>query len=300
MINYEPREWRHHLFDLKGSMIREITCRLVTCVLWALAVSVAHHALFVPHGLSLAMPETAHSLVGVALGLLLVFRTNSSYDRFWEGRKQWGAIVNESRNMGRSASVYLASAPDLIRPILLWTSAFSWATMYRLRGKAQLGAIASDLPPEEVNAVLATNHTPLAVAGCITRRLAEARRRGVISDHLLVALDQNVQLLVDYMGACERIRNTRIPFAYMVHLRRALILYCFTLPFALLGRFGWGSSFAVLFVAYVLYGIEEIGVEIEDPFGEDVNDLPVAEFCAAIEGTLRGIAAAGEDGSPPA
>jgi putative membrane protein len=300
MVDYDPRDWRHHLFDIKGSMIREITCRLLTCVLWALAVSVVHHLLLVPYGLSLAIPETAHSLVGVALGLLLVFRTNASYDRFWEGRKQWGAIVNESRNLGRAASVHLASAPDLIRPILLWTCAFSWSTMYRLRGKASLGPIAADLPADEVAPVLAANHPPLAVACRITRHLVEARRRGAISDHLLVALDQNVQLLVDFMGACERIRNTRIPFAYMVHLRRALILYCFTLPFALLGRFGWGSSFAVLFVAYVLYGIEEIGVEIEDPFGEDANDLPAAQFCAAIEATLRGIVDPGEIQSPSA
>jgi putative membrane protein len=299
MVNYDPHDWYNHLFDIQGSMIREITGRLLTCVLWAMAVVAVHHYFFAPRGLSLAMPETAHSLVGVALGLLLVFRTNASYDRFWEGRKQWGAIVNESRNMARSASVYLATAPDLIGPLLLWTSAFSWATMYRLRGKAQLGANASALPAEDVRTVLAANHPPLAVARRITQQLAEAHRRGAISDYVLISLDQNVQLLIDYMGACERIRNTRIPYAYMVHLRRALILYCFTLPFALLDRFGWGTSFAVLLVAYVLYGIEEIGVEIEDPFGEDTNDLPLEQFCATIEENLRGMADAQEKGAPP-
>jgi putative membrane protein len=235
-------------------------------------------------------PETAHSLVGVALGLLLVFRTNASYDRFWEGRKQWGAMVNESRNLARSASVHLAAAPDLVRPLLMWTSVFAWATMHRLRGRSELGAIAAQLPPAEVLAVKAEGHGPLAVSRRMTALIAEARRRGLISDYVLISIDRNVQLLIDYMGACERIRNTRIPYAYMVHLRRALILYCYTLPFALLDRFGWGTIVAVLLIAYTLFGIEEIGVEIEDPFGEDLNDLPLDRICETIEGDLKNTA----------
>jgi putative membrane protein len=312
MINYDPHDWRSHLFDIQGSMVREIIGRVLTCVLWACFIVAVERYVLVPRGLSLAIPETAHSLVGVALGLLLVFRTNASYDRFWDGRKQWGAIVNESRNLARGASIYLAAAPDLVRPLLVWTSVFSWSTMLRLRGKTpqgaialfgtqsaetlpsvagvfELGAIAARMPAGEVRAVLAENHVPLAVARQITRLLSEARRRGAISDYVMIALDQNVQSLIDYMGACERIRNTRIPFAYMVHLRRALILYCFTLPFALVERFGWLTSLAVLLVAYVLYGIEEIGVEIEDPFGNDENDLPLEQFCETIEGNLMGV-----------
>jgi ion channel-forming bestrophin family protein len=313
MINYDPHDWRSHLCDIQGSMIREIIGRVLTCVLWAFLVVAIEEYFLVPRRLSLAIPETAHSLVGVALGLLLVFRTNASYDRFWEGRKQWGSIVNESRNLARGASVYLAAAPDLLRPLLLWTSAFTYATMDRLRGKraqsavalfrqkatddpspvpgtAELGATAARLPADEVHRVLAGNHLPLAVSRQISGLLATARDRGAISDYVMIALDQNVQLLIDYMGACERIRNTRIPYAYMVHLRRALIVYCFTLPFALIGRFGWMTGLAVMMVAYILYGIEEIGVEIEDPFGTDENDLPLEQFCETIEANLMGVA----------
>ena len=104
-----------------------------------------------------------------------------------------------------------------------------------------------------------------------------------------MALDQNVHLLTDHLGACERIHKTPLPFAYMVHLRRALILFCFTLPFALVGDFGWGTIPDTLLVAYVFFGIEEIGVEIEDPFGLDDNDLPLERLCATIErDRLRG------------
>lgn len=288
MVNYDPHDWRSHLFDIKGSMIREIVGRVATCVVWSIVV-VAGHELLRQHGLPLAIPETAHSLIGVALGLLLVFRTNASYDRFWEGRKQWGSIVNESRNLARQASIYLAGAPDLLNRLMLWTSAFSWATMHRLRGQGDLGPVAAQLPPDEVREVLAEQHCPLAVSRRMTALLVEARRRELISDYLLVSIDQNTQSLIDYMGACERIHTTPIPFAYMVHLRRALILYCFTLPFALLDRFGWGTPVAVLLIAYTLYGIEEIGVEIEDPFGIDENDLPLEQICTGIGNSLRGV-----------
>jgi putative membrane protein len=132
--------------------------------------------------------------------------------------------------------------------------------------------------------------------------LAEARAEGRLSDHLLVALDQNVHLLTDHLGACERIHKTPLPFAYMVHLRRALILFCFTLPFALVGDFGWGTIPDTLLVAYVFFGIEEIGVEIEDPFGVDDNDLPLERLCATIERDLLALidpAGRGSTGVPP-
>ena len=101
-----------------------------------------------------------------------------------------------------------------------------------------------------------------------------------------MALDQNVHFLIDHLGACERIHKTPLPFAYMVHLRRALILFCFTLPFALVGDFGWGTIPRHGLVAYVFFGIEEIGVEIEDPFGLDDNDLPLERLSATIKADL--------------
>ena len=112
--------------------------------------------------------------------------------------------------LARGGSIYLAGSPVLVRQLLLWTAAFAWGTMYRLRGVRELGQIAAKLPPDEVQAVLAEDHAPLAVSRRMTGVIAEGRRRGLVSDYLLVALDQNVQLLVDYMGACERIHRTPV------------------------------------------------------------------------------------------
>lgn len=288
MTKYDPHRWTDHLFDVEGSMVREILGRVSLCVLWSVIVVSLH--MLLPEGwFDLAVPETAHALIGAALGLLLVFRTNASYDRFWEGRKLWGGMVNETRNLARLSSTWIAGRPDLARQILLWTIVFPWSAMYRLRESREIGPLRDELPPDEFAAVTAADHVPLAVARQITALIEDARVAGAISDIQQVQIDQNVQLLIDYLGGCERIRSTPLPFAYAVHLRRALMAYCFTLPLALVSQFGWDTIIATLFLAYVLFGIEEIGVEIEDPFGTDENDLPLDEICRNIEGNLRDI-----------
>ncbi|MBK8254803.1 MAG: hypothetical protein IPK82_19350 [Polyangiaceae bacterium] len=287
MIDYDAHKWWDHLLDVKGSMVREILPGVVTVVVWSAGV-----VLIDRHLVRVGIPSTVHSLVGLALGLLLVFRTNASYDRFWEGRKQWGGMVNETRNLARSSLVLLRDAPDLHRKIVLWTIVWAYSAMCSLRGKRGLGPVASQLPDSERETVLAAQHVPLAISVRISTLLDEAKRRGVISDYQQMSLDQNVQLLIDYIGACERIHRTPLPFAYVVHLRRALVLYCFSLPFALIETFGWATLGLVFVLAYTFFGIEEIGVEIEDPFGEDDNDLPLERICATIEKNL--IALVGE------
>lgn len=282
MIQYDPHHWGSHLFDIRGSMVREIIWRVASCVAWAGFVVYVHGAWFP----KFEVPTTVHTLTGVALSLLLVFRTNASYDRFWEGRKMWGSIINESRNLGRSASVVLRSSPRHLESVVYWTIAFCYSAMHELRGKEGLGPIAEKLPPKEVQSAIAAHQTPLAVARRITYHLESARASGVISDVVFASLDANVQQLIDYIGGCQRIHRTPLPFAYVVHLRRALILYCFSLPIALVKDFGYWTVLWTLFVTYVFAGIEEIGVEIEDPFGEDENDLPVDGFCHTIESNL--------------
>jgi putative membrane protein len=290
MIYYDPRDWLSHLFEIRGSVIGEIIGRVLICGVWSAGV-VAIQQFAAQFDRSVAIPETGHTLVGVALGLLLVLRTNASYDRYWEGRRQWGTIVNASRNLARCASLYLATTPELVRSLLSWTAAFASATMHHLRGKVTLGSLHDSLLPDELQAVLAEGRLPLAVSRRMTAVIATGHQRGLISDIQQATLDQNVQLLVDAFGACERIHNTPMPFAYVVHLRRALILYCLTLPFALAGRFDWATVPAVVLIAYNLLGIEEIGVEIEDPFGEQKNDLPLEEICDTIDADVRAILA---------
>ena len=158
-----------------------------------------------------------------------------------------------------------------------------------LRQTKGFGPVTARLPAAEVEAALASKNPPLDVARRISTLLAQGRDRGLISDVLLAYLDQNVQILIDNLGACQRIKNTPLPFAYMVHIRRALIFYCFTLPFALVESYGFGAIFGTLLVAYIFFGIEEIGVEIENPFDGDENDLPLDLICLTIERDLLGM-----------
>jgi ion channel-forming bestrophin family protein len=280
MIDYDPHDWNSHLLDIRGSMVREIFGRVATCVLWSAVVVIADKHL---PNVELGVPATVHTLLGTAIGLLLVFRTNSSYDRFWEGRRMWGNIINETRNLGRCAAVYLKLAPDLQRKVVESTVAFAYAAKRRLRNEPGLGEADRFFSQEELQSLYTEVHLPTAVARRISETLRTARDRGVISDYVLAMIDQNSQLLVDYIGACERIQSTPLPFAYMVHLRRGLLMYCYTLPFALVTQFGWEAVPLTFLVAYIFFGIEEIGVEIEGPFGTDENDLPLERFCERIE-----------------
>lgn len=285
MVAYDPNKWTSHLFDIEGSLVREIMGRVTLCVAWSAIVFVLYQY-GPPVFRHLSMAETAHGMIGPALGLLLVFRTNSSYDRFWEGRKQWGGIVNETRNLARQAETWLSADAELANSVIRWTSAFAFATMNRLRGSNSIGAARQGLPAGDVSMIEKSGHVPLAVARRLTSLLSEAQRRGLIDAIHLRSLDLNIQALVDYCGACERIRSTPAPFGYVVHLRRALFLYCLTLPLALVKNYGWETIPVTLGISYIMFGIEEIGVEIENPFEQMINDLPLESICATVDGDL--------------
>jgi putative membrane protein len=314
MIQYDPHHWRSHLFDIKGSMLREIFSRIVVCVVWAAIVVAIHDAGqspnmsridptgseiisgepqsvlgYVSQVIPITIPLHGHTLIGAVLGLLLVFRTNSSYDRFWEGRKLWGSIVNDSRNLGRLSCVLLREDAELLRRLLRWAMVFPWSVRYRLLGWKDIGCGTDDLPKGEVKLTEQSEHVPLAVARRMTEQIETARQRGLVSDIQQSMLEGFIGRLIDSLGACERIHNTPLPFAYMVHLRRALIIFLATMPLAIVKEFGWATVPATLLISYVMLGIEEIGVEIEDPFGTDENDLPLKAICENIENNLRGL-----------
>ena len=164
---------------------------------------------------------------------------------------------------------------------------FPYALTRVLRsGQGELGPAEPLLPATELEHVRDSVNPALAVALRMSAVLVEARQRGLISDYMQLQLDQNIQLLIDYQGGCERIVRTPMPFSYMLHLRRTLILFLFTLPFALVDVFGWLSVPVVFLIAHTLLGVEEIGVEIEDPFGFEDNDLPLEEIPDSIARTL--------------
>lgn len=277
MIDYDPHKWRTTFFAVKGSMVGVITFRTVLVTAVAVLLVLEHHYV---QELLFPNAPVVHGMVGTALGLLLVFRTNQSYDRWWEGRKLWGAMVNTCRNLARQASVHLAHDPARMKRVLELTQAFPAASAAALRGQPYVPA---NLHPDDAAAIAPRIHAPTAICQRITWHLDEERRAGRITDFVFTAIDQDNHLLIDVIGGCERIHKTPLPFAYVVHLRRALVLYCATLPVALIPSFGWLTVPIVYGITYIMLGIEEIGVEIEDPFDGDDNDLPLEQITEGIQ-----------------
>lgn len=277
MIDYDPHKWRTTFFAVKGSMVKVISARSMFVTLVAVAITYVHYYLY---QFTFKNPLVVHGFVGTALGLLLVFRTNQSYDRWWEGRKLWGAMVNTCRNLARSSSVHIATQPEILNRILLLTQAFPEASMQVLRGEPWSPV---KLHPEDAAAVSLRTHSPTAICQRISWHLDNERKAGRLTDIVFAMIDANNQQLIDVIGACERIHKTPLPFAYVVHLRRALVLYCATLPVGLVEMFGWASIGVTFAVTYILLGIEEIGVEIEDPFEGDDNDLPLERITEGIQ-----------------
>jgi ion channel-forming bestrophin family protein len=281
LIEYDPHHWRSHFFDLRGSLVREIAYRVGLCVLTAIAVSIAFH-----YHKDVAIPGMPHTIVGPALSLLLVFRTNTATDRFWEGRRLWGSIVNTSRNLRRKGDALFRDEPATAALITELTIAWFWAARAHLVDEKTVGPT-TRLSAEQQARALKASHVPVYLAGELSAIVMDARRRNVITDRHQQMLDTEIGGLIDFVGGCERIDSTPLPYAYAVHLRRALVLYCLTLPFALVSSFGEWTVLPSLIVSYVLIGIEEIGTEIEGPFGRKHNDLPLDRICQRLEANLR-------------
>jgi putative membrane protein len=274
MILYDPKNWLGLLFSLRGTVLPVIWPRLV--FLGVLAVLVASYSTFFSR-LEEVNP-LGHTLTGVVVGFLIVLRTNTAYDRHWEGRKLWGGIVNSSRNLVRQAAAFTGRTDELASLV----SAYAIALKQYLRRDKDLTELSPWLPDHIYEEVIHTDNPPLAVAESIAAWIQRRLKAGDLDSVTAVHLDERVRELIDLQGGCERILKTPIPFNYAVHIKQFLMLYLVTLPFVLVRLVGWLAVPMTLVVSFGLIGIEEAGVEVEDPFGTDPNDLPLESFCFTI------------------
>ncbi len=275
------RHWFRMVVQLRGSVIPAILPRTLLCGLLGLFVSVLHY-----FKLPVSQPAFGSIIPSIVLGLLLVFRTNTAYERFWEGRKAWGHLVNSSRNLARQIWVAVpeATADDRIQKIatLRLLVAFATCAKLHLRQQAVNDEVAVLVSPEQFQQLQQMNNPPLGVALWISSYLQQQYDRNLISSQQLTAMQELVNFLIDTLGACERILKTPMPLAYAIHLKQLLLIYCLLLPFQLVEDLEWITGFTVALVSFTLLGIEEIGLEIENPFGDDPNDLPLDAICAMM------------------
>jgi ion channel-forming bestrophin family protein len=275
------------LQNIKGSILPSIWQRVLIMMLFALMVTV----LYLKGFETLSQPVFASLIPGVVLGLLLVFRTNTAYERFWEGRKLVGGIVIGSRQLSRQILVTIpgdspedyADKQNVTRLFV----AFFVALKLHLRQEPideQLSQLVSE---EQASILRNTDKMPLKIIQWINDRMMYWYRKNYIDSHLLsnyiVILDQ----LVERMAGCERIRNTPVPKAYSMHLNHLLLLYCIVIPFQLVETLGWLTPLAAGVISFTLIGIEAIGEEIENPFGRDLNDIPLDNMCNNLQRELE-------------
>jgi putative membrane protein len=229
------------------------------------------------------MDTTVFSLLGVILSLFLGFRTTTAYDRWWEGRKQWGALVNNSRNLAIYVdSMWPENDTGIRRFMAKHIANFSLSLSEHLRGGVVLDKLIY-LSPEEEAYYSTKSHVPNFIALRIYQRIAQAHRDGDINEGDYINIKAQHQSLLDILGACERIKKTPIPFSYSVYLKLFISAYAILLPCGLMESFGWTTVPITMLVFFALIGIELMGEEIEDPFGLDCNDLPTGDIAHTIK-----------------
>jgi len=241
---------------------------------------------YIPHPEILEHLIAVYSLVGFVISLLLVFRTNTAYDRWWEGRKKWGALVNDTRNFAIKISTIISDKEefDFFKRMI---PNFVFATREHLREGVNFEDL--DLSPEELKLISSKEHVPNAISQELYRRAHQLKSEGKISEEEFIVLDKNMNALLDSLGACERIKHTPIPYSYSLFLKKFIFLYVTTLPFAFANIFGFYSAIIATFIFYVLASMEILAEEIEDPFGTDANDLPTDALSEKIKSNVQEI-----------
>jgi putative membrane protein len=238
---------------------------------------------------NLTLEVGPHEIVGALLGLLLVFRTNAGYDRWWEARKLWGGIVNQSRNL---ALIGLAHGPNDERwrkQFIRWTAAFAWAAKARLRGETAAPELVILLGENESARVHKSEHMALYVALEIDKLLRQACQEGGMDRVAFLQAERERAGLIDHLGGCERIRSTPLAKVYSVTIRRFILFYLATLPFALLHRFEreWMMPLVTFVIAHPVLVIDQLGIELQQPFATgSINHLPLDTICSNLEKNL--------------
>lgn len=262
-------------------MIPAVLPRAIVCGLFGLVISVLHY-----YQVPVSLPILASLIPNIVLGLMLVFRTNTAYERFWEGRKLWGGIVNTSRNLARQIWVSIQERDKNDRQekqaTLKLLVAFAVATKLHLRGESLNSELEALVSPPRYQTIRMMHNPPLEIAFWIADYLQTQHRRDRLNLYQLNAMQTLLNQLIDMLGGCERILKTPIPLAYAVHLKQLLLIYCLTLPFQMVAQLSWWTSPVVVLISFTLFGIEEIGIEIENPFGHDANDLPLDAICKTM------------------
>ncbi len=281
MIVYEPnKNWFRDIGNLAKSWTMKKILRGVVLIgaLAAITCIVMYHYGYIPR-----LHSGIFSLLGIVLSIVLVFRTNTAYDRWWEGRKQWGSLVNNTRTLATLLHASLPAADKESRFYFARHIAnFAIALKEHLRKGVKMEELVH-LQAEENESLNRKQHKPNHIALWIYSKIRTIYGAGALTDADLINLKPQYEALIDILGACERIKKTPIPFSYSVYIKIFISLYGLILPFGLFSDFGFYAIPLTMFIFFAMLGIELMAEEIEDPFGLDCNDLPTGDIAFTIK-----------------
>jgi len=286
MIVRSKTTWIRLLFSRHGSMFRYIAAPLSLNLLLALLAVYGEH---VDPICFMHVSPIPFSLIGVALAIFVAFRNNVCYARFWEARTLWGTMKNTARDLAR----FFITAPDLpkddpqVKRAINLLAVFPYTLKHQLRGTDPRPSLTRLLDQELALDILRRECRAQYVLELLQQQLLQWHREGRYGDVLLTAGLQRLDVLSGVLGGCERIRGTPVPYPYDVLLHRTTHVYCAVLPFGLVGSLSWATPFISVFIAYAYLTWHAIASELEEPFGEEPNDLALAAMAVDTERALR-------------
>lgn len=282
MIVRPHQHWFLSLFNWRGSILNKITGRLLLNVGVAITavISQQHY-----DALGLHLTTAPFSLLGISIAIFIGFRTNTSYARFNEARCLWGSLLITTRSLMRELRGLLADKAEL-RLVADLLMAFTWSLNHQLRGTDAAADMKRLLPERYYREVMDNPLRTNRILLLLGEWLGAQYRAGKLTDNLYCALDKQLCELSHIQGACERIANTPIPYAYNLILRRTVYLFCTVLPFAFVDDLRFLTPFVTVFISYTFLAMETVAEEIEEPFGTAPNDLALNAIATTIETNL--------------
>jgi putative membrane protein len=280
MINYNPKSWISLIFNMhKSDTISILWKELLFMGTFTLGIAYVEINYFSDYK-NLEKLISVYSLIGFVISLLLVFRTNTAYERWWEGRKKWGELLKDSRNFALKINAFIPENEDKLYFARMNIN-FVYAMKEQLRNGVNFEEL--ELTETEIKHLSIKNHIPLEICNLMLTKLSALNKAGNISNEQLILFDKNLNTFMDSCGACERIKKTPIPYSYSLFFKKFIFIYVITLPLAFVSSFGYWSALIATFIFYVLVSIEVLAEEIEDPFGTDPNDLPTDDIANTIK-----------------
>jgi putative membrane protein len=289
MIIRKKEHWFKMLFIWQGSVLPTVLPRLILLLIMSICVVWFRGTIF---SFKVPLNPTPLTLFGFVLALFLGFRNSVSYDRFWEGRKLWGALLIDTRSLARQALTLPNVEMDnkLTTDFIKLLISFTYALKHQLRGTDAEQDLKSRLNEEQFEMISTSRFKPVMIMKLMAEWVKNAKRDHKIDSIQQARFDENLDKLSDITGGCERIISTPIPYSYQVLLHRTVYLYCFLLPFGLVDSLQWLTPLIVVFIAYTFVAFEAIADEIEQPFGTEANALALNAMCITIESTLLELA----------